>query len=482
MHHVLDRLLVLVAACTALLVARVEADNKYPIVLVHGYGGWGHDEVGGHKYWGGFHGDYQEELKAQGYEVYTAVVGPFASNWDRACELYANIKGGTVNYGPNHAKHHGHNVTGRTFPGLFPQWGEVVNGEVQKVHLVGHSMGGQTVRMLAQMLAHGSKGAPVEEDASSHLLFAGGHEDWVHSVTTISSPNQGSTLGDGFSYMLGALEYATATVLGMLGVSPDSNLPQFWDAKLDQWGVNQRRHDESLLAYIQRLSNSSLYHGSFYDNCKHSLSIVGAAEENKWVSTLPNVYYFSFSTADTFAARNLKFQRIHLPRPFSMMAPLQPVSMFLGSRYTVDSFNLTEPWLQNDGAVHTVSMRSDGNAEVVEYDRVAKPGRWHHMGLLDKMDHVSIVGLKPTHNVFNIYSAHAGLLRSLPTHEVTSRRLQEGEPAVAIAPEHVVVRLTEAVEEVNAIDDFAEIARECAHATDERTKFLCTEYLATQQH
>lgn len=44
----------------------------------------------------------------RGYEVYTATVGPIVSNWDRACELYAYIKGGRVDYGKIHSEKYGH--------------------------------------------------------------------------------------------------------------------------------------------------------------------------------------------------------------------------------------------------------------------------------------------------------------------------------------------------------------------------------------
>ena len=38
------------------------ADNKYPIVLVHGFMGWGSDEMAGYKYWGGKN-DFEEYLR-----------------------------------------------------------------------------------------------------------------------------------------------------------------------------------------------------------------------------------------------------------------------------------------------------------------------------------------------------------------------------------------------------------------------------------
>ncbi|DBA02292.1 TPA: hypothetical protein N0F65_006167 [Lagenidium giganteum] len=304
------------AVLAALLTAVVNAGNQYPVILVHGFGGWGRDEMLGFKYWGGFHGDYEAKLRDQGYDVHTAVVGPFSSNWDRACELYAQIKGGTVNYGPRHSAFHNHSVTGRTFPGLVPEWGSTVNGSTIKVHLVGHSMGGQTIRMLAQLLAHGSKGAPVEEDPESHPLFAGGKQEWVHSITTISTPNQGTLLADGLTVIGDKLQKAVAGIFGIAGLFGRGSAKLF-DAKLDHWGVAPRSGNEGIEDYIKRVFQSKMFRPGFKDVCLHSLSTTGAAEENAWVQTLPGVYYHSYSTQDTF-----RLLSVELPRPWSMLTPL----------------------------------------------------------------------------------------------------------------------------------------------------------------
>ena len=75
-----------------------------PIVLVHGFGGWGREEMAGKFwYWGGF-SDLQAQLNSGAVDgrevrVMTAAVGPFSSVWDRAVELFYQIKGGTVDYG-----------------------------------------------------------------------------------------------------------------------------------------------------------------------------------------------------------------------------------------------------------------------------------------------------------------------------------------------------------------------------------------------
>ena len=66
--------------------------NDYPIVLVHGLFGWGGTEIANLNYWGGF-SSLQQMLTDADYEVYTPSIGPVASNWDRACELYAYLVG-----------------------------------------------------------------------------------------------------------------------------------------------------------------------------------------------------------------------------------------------------------------------------------------------------------------------------------------------------------------------------------------------------
>ena len=84
----------------------VEANNNYPIVLIHGFIGWGPEEMGGYNYWGGNH-SYVEYLDSLGYEVYSVSVGPISSNWDCAVEAYYQIKGGQVDYGKKHSTQYG---------------------------------------------------------------------------------------------------------------------------------------------------------------------------------------------------------------------------------------------------------------------------------------------------------------------------------------------------------------------------------------
>ena len=69
--------------------------------------------------------------------------GGLSSLHDRACEIFYQIKGGRVDYGEDHASEFCHARYGRTFSGLYPAW-----SSSSPIHIVGHSLGGTTVRML----------------------------------------------------------------------------------------------------------------------------------------------------------------------------------------------------------------------------------------------------------------------------------------------------------------------------------------------
>ena len=53
----------------------IKAQNNYPIVLIHGFMGWGPNEMGGYHYWGG-EKDYVEMLELAGHVVFVMSVGP----------------------------------------------------------------------------------------------------------------------------------------------------------------------------------------------------------------------------------------------------------------------------------------------------------------------------------------------------------------------------------------------------------------------
>ena len=57
--------------------------------------GWGPEEMGHYSYWGGSR-NYVQELEDDGYKIIAVSVGPISSNWDRAIEVFYQLKEGRL--------------------------------------------------------------------------------------------------------------------------------------------------------------------------------------------------------------------------------------------------------------------------------------------------------------------------------------------------------------------------------------------------
>ena len=402
-------------------VARPER-NPYPIVLVHGWTGWGRDELGGYKYWGGIE-DLQEHLNNVGYETHTVAVGPLSSNWDRACELYAYLKGGRVDYGGAHAAKYGHERYGRFYPGILQDWGKTT-GSHKKIHLLAHSMGGQTSRQLIEFLY---TGAPEEVDYSKNLgetpheLFQGGKTDWVSSLTTLSTPHNGTTLAN-FAEITPIIRQL---VVGLIELSGQTDMDVVYDFKLDQWGIG-RHEDENLLDLLERILASPLL--TTQDFSPYDLSPEGARELNSKTPAKENIFYFSWATAATTRLRYKKEQ----VAAWHMLPLFRACAAAMGSCTTACMWRTDDPvpldssWFENDGIVNTRSMRGPtigSTDKIVAWNGAPQIGQWNYMGLKNGWDHFDIVGMNETWlfplsalpekiNVF--YEKIAELLKRLP--------------------------------------------------------------------
>ncbi|MBW6410183.1 esterase/lipase family protein [Clostridium weizhouense] len=385
-----------------LAATNITEGNDYPIVLVHGFLGFGRDELLGYKYWGGVV-DIQEKLRDLGHETYTATVGPVSSNWDRACELYAYIVGGTVDYGEAHARKFGHERYGRTYPGVYKK----ISNE-NKIHLMGHSMGGQTIRTLTQLLSEGCEEEKACGQENLSPLFEGG-KHWIHSVTTISTPNNGTTLADAIP---GRIFLSSA--FGVLGTVTGHNnfINSLYDFKLDQWGLKKEDGD-SKLDYIDKVLNSDIWDKT-KDIATYDLSTEGARELNKWVKAQPDVYYFSWSTC---ATRESLISDHSMPQIGPMNPLFYPTATEMG-RYTRNRNGLPiidKKWFPNDGVVNTYSQDGPKVAsdDIIEkFNGQAKKGQWNVMPKLINTDHMDIVGTFG--DVKDWYADYAEQLSNLP--------------------------------------------------------------------
>ncbi|WP_294348929.1 lipase [uncultured Clostridium sp.] len=364
------------------------AGNKYPIIFVHGLMGWGGNELLGINYWGGFN-SLHNILTKDGYEVYMPTISPVSSNWDRACELYAYLKGGTVDYGEAHSRKEGHARFGATYPGVLPKLGTYgEDGQVLKMHLFGHSMGGQTSRVLSELLENGVPEEVAATGEKTSPLFTGG-KHWIESITTLCTPHDGSSeaaVQEKFEPYVHRFFAAMAAQAGF----KDVNKVLRYSLKLDQWGVKQEP-DESCMDYIKRVFKSNLWKET-KDLSIWDLTPEGSEEINKWANNKDDIYYFSIACSDTHKSLIKGYQV-----PNINMNPLMLGSAFTIGHYTQSGAGkvlVDKTWWENDGLVSVVSAigpHSGSTDRIVNYDGTPEKGEWNYLGKISNIDHLQVI-------------------------------------------------------------------------------------------
>ncbi|MBQ6264093.1 MAG: hypothetical protein IJK60_01425 [Clostridia bacterium] len=390
--------------------------NFYPLVFVHGFNGWGEGEGinGVLPYWGATTGDLVKYLRREGFDAYSASVGPVSSAWDRACELYAQLTGGTVDYGEAHSKKHGHRRFGRTYDKpVIDGWGEKdENGNVRKIHLIGHSFGGNTIRLLDHLLINGSK---EELDASGEdvsPLFRGGHGGIVESITTICTPHNSSSIYKLVTSLklFDLLLVFTAIYTGTLGRSALNG--KMVDFHLEQFGLSNtpgRKDADSYFRSIRTfLKNSE-------DTCENDLLPESIFNFNKTVKTNENTYYFSYPFDSTKQGK-ITGLRIPILKSNPVIAPLGywiALQKEFTNNITGQVYN--DEWRPNDLLCNTVSEKYPLGEAHKDYDKNVSPekGVWYVMPV-QTGDHGTAIGLfanKEKTRAF--YLSLADLLRKL---------------------------------------------------------------------
>ncbi|MBE6723209.1 MAG: lipase [Ruminococcaceae bacterium] len=401
----------------------IEAGNHDPIVLVHGLFGWGNTEIAHSNYWGGTD-SLRDLLKEKGYTVYTPTIGPVSSNWDRACELYAYLVGGTVDYGLAHSRKYGHARYGSTFAGVLPQLNDT-NSHL-KIHLVGHSMGGETIRMLAQLLENGDAVERAAGEANTiSPLFSGKCRHWIDSVTTIATPHDGSQF-DNKKYKIEPLTHQfIAALAAVQGANiDDTNLGL--DFKLGQWGI-EREPGESYHSYFEKVMKSKLW-AKTKDLSVYDLDTDGAAVLNAYAKAQKDIYYFSIACTDTY--RSLTFP--HYQVPYANMNPiLLHSSLYMGRyvNYAYGHVTIDHTWWENDGivsvrsAIHPHSGSSDSFNEnygtaldgSYQFKPNTQKGTWNYIEKIQKTDHINVVGQQKNKQFLQTkFYQLAGMLKSIP--------------------------------------------------------------------
>lgn len=370
--------------------------NQYPTILLHGFmgfgeGAWINDYLlpywGFKFFWNKKH-NLIPHLKEQGYEVYNPALGPWNSDWDRCCTLYAYIVGGTVDYGKAHSEKYGHNRYGRTFPGIIKDWGQP--GPHEKINVIGHSLGGLSVIAFSDMLMRGSEEeracTPPEELSP---LFEGGHGDLLHCVATLAGVNNGTTMASKLTENDFGYKVTKAVCTGVGVIGRNGFVMKFWDQMLDQWNISADPAKKVGFSKFGKkeeyAAGAEAYASSKDDNVGWQMTLQHMAEANKDRKPNPNTYYFAYAGD----ASELKKNGSAKPIWNNMNFVCYFAGFLTGSAWS-DKMAAVYPqypnksdWVANDGFVNVIGQRAPFNMPQEEFEkgRPVKPGIWYNMPL-----------------------------------------------------------------------------------------------------
>ncbi len=330
-------------------------------IFCHGLSGWGEYDRQYKRipYWGMRNGDLMEHLRSLGYDCHAASVAPKGSAWDRACELYAQLAGTVVDYGRAHSLAMGHDRCGKDFSKnpLISEW----NADTRIV-LLGHSFGGATVRLLAQLLAEGDEA----ERQNTHPLdisplFLGGMGQRIAAVVTLAAPTNGTVSYD--MYM-----------------DPDFH-PEEISVPLKYEMLSRMMRGGTRVKKTDRSPD---------DAANYDMTIDHAAALNSRIHLLDHVYYFSVACCSTIRQEDgtyvpdLKKTEGMFVRTSTLMGQYQgksPGGIVIGPE-----------WRPNDGLVNVISARAPFNDPQKPFDaNDIQPGIWNVLPDYDG-DHASMQG------------------------------------------------------------------------------------------
>ena len=363
--------------------------NRYPVVLLHGMFGYGQQQITTNKvpYFGLWVKDIRVMFNEMGIPCVAPSMGPFTSAWNRACEVYAQLFGGTVDYGKAHAAKYGMERFGATYDTpLLPQWGTLdENGELIKVNIIGHSFGGVTGRLLTELMVNGSaeeRAATDPDDLSP--LFQGGHKGWVHSITTLASPHNGASCLEGkVGVVMRHICRGICDVFNFVDVTPARAI---YNIGLGMYGLTPEKGD---FKNVWKDQGYKKYMFEMEDTIIADLTYEGAHALNDRLPEQPDVYYFSHRGYRSFPT--LFGNQLPSPKAFPLINIL---GFFMGRQSVPDLPD--KSWRRNDMVINTISGEAPDGAKRKDLKdgklpRSLKPATWY-VYPAEWKDHMSFLG------------------------------------------------------------------------------------------
>ena len=349
--------------------------NQYPVVFVHGFLGFAGDNQFSlaPKYWGGTKYNIDRNLTNEGYNVHEANIGAFSSNYDRAVELYYYVKGGRVDYGAAHAAKYGHHRYGRTYKGIMRNW-----EPGKKIHFIGHSMGGQTIRQMEEFLRNGNQEEieyQRQHGGTISDLFTGGKDNMVASITTLGTPHNGTPAAD----KIGTRKLVKETInrIGRLSGGKDVDI----DLGFSQWGLKQQPN-ESYIDYAERVSKSKIWNTE--DQAVNDLTTQGAEKINQQTSLNPNIVYTTYTGSATHTG------------PLGNELPNSSEILLLNLTSRIIGKDANKEIRPNDGVVPVISSQHPSNQafkKVDDHTPATDKGVWQVRPVQYDWDHLDLVGM-----------------------------------------------------------------------------------------
>lgn len=378
--------------------------NTYPVVLVPGAAGYGEDTALGKllPYFGMTSANVASIIKSMGMDCHTPSLGLLSGVWDRTCELYAQIVGGTVDYGEAHSQKFGHKRFGKTYEtAMVPNWGKLNDeGKIEKITLIAHGFGAPVARLLIELMNHGSaEERAVTDFGSLSGLFAGGNGNLIHCLVTVAGVNEGITLAQALEDRFRGAQ--KLMVKCAVALEEAKLYGSYVDPYYQNHGLTVTQHE--LSAHFEKSDDENKKFNLVFDenaidkyllknedNIFYDMGIYGMQKLNMRMYPSENTYYISITGSVT---ANI-MDKVTLPRPVAGITA--PFSLLISTfeNYLPEFPIVTKAMHENDGIVNTNSSLAPESESATAYkspDR-CNPGIWYQMPVQTR-NHLSFRGL-----------------------------------------------------------------------------------------